>query len=71
MKSHYVVPGLYFYDNSVVEIAKNIHLTVLGKYEIIDERKEYIKQDELHVGIFDCGTAWLDTRIFTCFTTVG
>ena len=63
-KSNYAVPGLYFYDNEVVNIAKNIALSPRGEYEITDVNKVYLENKKLQVGVMNRGVAWLDTGTF-------
>nr|WP_317235221.1 glucose-1-phosphate thymidylyltransferase RfbA [Niabella ginsengisoli] len=67
-KSNYAVPGLYFYDNGVVDIARQLEPSARGEYEITDINKIYLKEEKLHVSVLDRGTAWLDTGTFDSLT---
>lgn len=70
-KSNYAVPGLYFYDNTVVDIAKRIRPSARGEYEITDVNKVYLEEGRLRVGVFSRGTAWLDTGTFVSLMQAG
>jgi len=70
-KSNFAVPGLYFYDNSVLEVARNIKPSARGEYEITDVNKYYLEAGKLKVGVLGRGTAWLDTGTFSSLLQAG
>jgi glucose-1-phosphate thymidylyltransferase len=70
-KSNYAVPGLYFYNQQVVDIAKNLRPSTRGEYEITDVNRIYLESGQLKVGVLDRGTAWLDTGTFASLMQAG
>ena len=70
-RSHFAVPGLYFYDNDVVDIARDLKPSARGEYEITDIHRAYLEQDRLHVEVLERGTAWLDTGTFESLIDAG
>lgn len=70
-RSNYAVPGIYFYDNTVVEVAKDIQPSARGEYEITDVNQRYLERGQLKVNVFSRGTAWLDTGTFTSLMQAG